>query len=177
MCGIGYLNREAVMPVAAAPFVRTLQAEETLDTVLGPTHDAWIEEARQLLVPATTPVAPFWDRWSVVRYLDDQFLARFRVERALLGELRPFITVREMDRLESGGERVARLHLALDQIGRRRGTAAEFASVTTEFLKALELWCVEIELAGARVRRDTLSVEAQRMLEHLEAPSRTVCRL
>ena len=68
--------------------MRTLQAEETLDAVLGPTHDAWIEEVRQLLVPATTPVAPFWDRWSVVRHLDDQFLARFRVERALLSELR-----------------------------------------------------------------------------------------
>jgi hypothetical protein len=165
------------MRIAAAPSVRTLQAEETLDAVLGPTHDAWIEEARQLLVPATTPVAPFWDRWSVVRYLDDQFLARFRVERALLSELRPFVTIHEMDRLESGGEQVARLQLALDRIGRRRGTAAEFAALTTEFLQALELWCVEIELAGARVHRDTLPADAQRMLEHLEAPSRTVCRL
>lgn len=152
-----------------------VQADETLDLVLSPTHDAWVEEARQLLVPAATPDAPFWDRWSVVRYLNDQFLERFKVERALVSEIRPFVTIHEMDRLEAGGERVARLHLALDRIGRRRGTAAEFAAMTTEFLKALELWCAEIELAGGRVHRDTLPVEARRMLEQLEARSRTLC--
>ena len=40
------------MRVDNGPAVRTPEAEETLDVVLGPSHDAWLAEARQLLVPA-----------------------------------------------------------------------------------------------------------------------------
>ena len=165
------------MRADTAAAVGTLRGDAPLGAVLSPTHDAWVEEARQLLMPAVTPEAPFWDRWSVVRYLNDRFLERFRVERALVSELRPFVTIREMDMLETGAERVARLHLTLDRIGRRRGAAPEFAAMATEFLDALELWCVEIELTSGHVPCDALKLEAQRMLEHLEAPTGTLCRL
>jgi hypothetical protein len=165
------------MHAVTAATARVIWAEGTLNAVLSPTHDAWVMEARQLLMPAATPEEPFWDRWSVVRYLNDRFLEHFRVERALMSELRAFVSVHEMDMLEAGAERVARLHLTLDRISRRRGTAAEFAMMATEFLRALELWCADMELASSRVQRDTLSAEAQRMLEHLEAPSPTLCRL
>jgi hypothetical protein len=165
------------MRAVSAATARAIRADETLDAVLSPTHDAWVVEARQLLVPAATPDGQSWDPWSVVRYLNDRFLERFRVERALASELRSFVTVAEMDMLEAGAERVARLHLALDRISRRRGTVAEFAMMATEFLKALELWCADIELAGRRVHRDMLSVEAQRMLQYLDAPAPTLCRL
>ena len=165
------------MRTATAATARAIRADETLDAALGPTHDAWVVEARQLLVPAATPEEPFWDRWSVVRYLNDRFLEHFRFERALASALGPFVTVREMDMLEAGGERVARLHLALDRISRRRGTVAEFAMMAAEFLKALELWCADIELAGAAVHRDALPAEAQRILEHLGAPAPMLCRV
>jgi hypothetical protein len=165
------------MRAVSAATARAIRADETLDAVLSPTHDAWVVEARQLLVPAATPDGQSWDPWSVVRYLNDRFLERFRVERALASELRSFVTVAEMDMLEAGAERVARLHLALDRISRRRGTVAEFAMMATEFLKALELWCADIELAGRRAHRDMLSVEAQRMLQYLDAPAPTLCRL
>src|SRR5580765_2455937 len=122
------------MCAAAVATVRAIRVDETLDALLSPTHDAWVEEARRLLLPATVPDATFWDRWSMVRYLNEGFLERFQVERALVRELQPFITVREMNTLEAGGERVARLHLALDRISRRRPATAEFAGKTAEFL-------------------------------------------
>ena len=152
-----------------APAATTSLADTTLDAVLSPLHDAWVEEVRRFLIPATTPTAPFWDRWSVVRYLNDQFLERFGWERALLAELRPFVTQHDTDTLWVGAERVAQLRLALDRVGRRRGTAGEFALVTDEFLKALELWCAEIELAARRIERDALAAEGERILAHLEA--------
>ncbi len=152
-----------------APAVTATIADSTLDAVLSPVHDAWVEEVRRFLIPATTPTAPFWDRWSVVRYLNDQFLERFGWERALVAELRPFVPQRDMDTLWTGAERVARLRLALDRIGRRRGTAGEFALVTDEFLKALQLWCAEIELVARRIERDALAEEGERILAHLEA--------
>lgn len=152
-----------------APAATTSLADTTLDAVLSPLHDAWVEEVRRFLIPATTPTAPFWDRWSVVRYLNDQFQERFEWERALVMELRPFVPQHDMETLWAGAERVARLRLALDRVGRRRGTAGEFAVVTDEFLKALQLWCAEIELAARRIGRDALAEEGGRILAHLEA--------
>jgi hypothetical protein len=147
-----------------------MTTDETLTAVLSPTHDVWIEDVRQLLLPATVPNAGFLDRWSAVRYLDDRFAERFNTERALMAELLPFVTAREASMLEAGAGRVAGLHLALDRIGCRRGTAAEFARATAEFLKALELWCAQFELAAARVRPAALTAEGQRVLGQLTAP-------
>jgi len=144
----------------------------TLDTVLSPLHDAWVEEARRFLDPAATAAPPFWDRWSVVRYLNDQFQARFALERALIEELRPFLQVHHMDAIAAGEERVARLRLGLDRLGRRRGTAAEFAYMTGEFLTALELWCAEIELAVGHIEPGDLPEEGARILAHLESAVR-----
>lgn len=148
-------------------------AGETLDAVLGPTHDAWIEEVRRFLMPAITPAAPFWDRWAVVRYLADQFQEHYRIESALVEELRPFVAPDAVERLRIGGDRVARLRLALDRIGRRRGTAAEFSAMADEFLKALELWCAEIEIAGRRIRPAALPDEGTRLVAWLETGPRT----
>ena len=164
------------MRVNTAPTVGSLRTDETLSAVLSPTHDVWVEEARQLLVSASLPGAASWERWSVVRYLSDQFPEHFNAERALVAALRPFVTAREMEMLEMGEEQVARLHLMLDRLGRRRGTAVEFARLGAEFLKALELWCVEVELAAARVEPDALPIEAQRILSYLGAPLRMPCR-
>jgi hypothetical protein len=145
--------------------------DDTLDAVLSPTHDAWVEEARQLLKPGARPAPAALERWPVVRWLNERFLHRFLMERALVNELRPRMTRREEDMLDAGEDRVARLRLGLDRIARRRGSVAEFATLAEEFLLALEMWCAEVELAGRRVRGRTLSSDGQRALHELEAGS------
>jgi len=165
------------MGAATVATARAIRVDETLGAVLSPAHDAWVREARRLLLPSTVLDAAFWDRWWMVRYLNEGFLERFGVERALVRELQPFVTVREMNTLEAGGERVARLHLALEQISRRRPTTAEFAAMTAEFLKALERWCADVEFVCKGVPLDTLPGEARRALKHLDAPGRTLRRL
>jgi hypothetical protein len=156
------------MRTNVVPVVGRLLTDETVGAVLSATHDIWVEEARQFLLPATVSDAPFWERWSAVRYLNDQFIDRYDAERELLAELRPFVPVQRSEMLAMGGERVAELRLALDRVGRRRGTAAEFARAAAEFLGALELWCAELELAGSRVQLDALPPEAHRILGYLE---------
>lgn len=153
----------------SAEAVRPTAATAKLDEVLGPLHETWVEEARCFLDPGSCSSAPFWDRWSVVRYLNDQFPARFTLEHELVRELKPFIGRHHAEALEAGAERLAKLRLALDRLGRRRGTAAEFAPLVEEFLLALELWCAEIELAVRAVERDDLPAEGRRLLGHLEA--------
>ena len=162
------------MCAATVTPVRAIRVDESLDAVLIATHDAWTEEARRLLLPATASDAAVWDRWSMVRYLNEGFLERFNLERALVRELRPFVPVREMSVLEAGEEWVAQLHLALERIGRPGSTAAQLAAVTAELLKALDLWCTELEVACKSVRLDTLPEEARRALENMGAAGRTL---
>ena len=152
---------------------------ETLDVVLNPTHDAWIEEVRQLLLPAAALDAPVWERWLAVRYLNEKFLNRFRLERDLMAELRPLIAFEEMSVLEAGADRLTRLCLALDRVGRARGrgTSAEFATLIPEFLRALERWCLEIELTVGHRLSESLPTGAQRTLARMEAPSRQPLQL
>jgi hypothetical protein len=158
------------------PMLGPVTTDETLAAVLSPTHDVWIEDVRQLLLPATPPNAAFLARWSALRYLDDRFVDRFTAERALVSEVLPFVSPREATLLEAGAERITWLHFALDRIGCRRGTADEFARTAAELLKALELWCVQIELAAARIRAAALSAEGQRVLGQLTAPIMTFRR-
>jgi hypothetical protein len=165
------------MSAAIALSAFPCSSDETLDAILAPTHDAWVQEARQLLAPASAPGAPSWERWPVVRWLNERFLRRFQAERALVNELRPLMTVREEEMVDSGQDRIARLQVGLDRIARRRGSAAEFAAVAEEFLRALEMWCAENELAAHRIRCRSLTRETRRVLEEVEAASGVPLRM
>jgi len=143
--------------------------EEMLGAVLRPIHNTWVTETRRFLDPATEPGADFWTRWAAVRYLSDDFRDRYRRERALVDQLRPFLRLDVAERLVREGDRLLQLRLELDRIGRRRGTAAEVAAGTRELLEQLGIWCAEIELATAELRGDSLPAGATDLIAHLEA--------
>jgi hypothetical protein len=151
------------------PATTSALREEPLDAVLRPIHNTWVEETRRFLDPAIEPRADFWTRWAAVRYLFDDFRDWYRRERALVDELRPFFRLDVAERLAREGDRLFRLRLELDRIGRRRGTAAEFAAGTRDLLEQLGVWCAEIELAADGLTRDALPAEATDLLAHLEA--------
>ncbi|HET7471382.1 MAG TPA: hypothetical protein VFJ81_16990, partial [Gemmatimonadales bacterium] len=132
-------------------------------------HDAWVHEARCFLEPAMEPTADFWTRWAAVRYLDDDFRDRYELERGLLAELRPFLGPLTAERLAREGDRLIRLRLELDRIGRRRGTAAEVAGGARALLDQLMRWLAEIEQGVAGLTRDTLAPEGESLLAHMEA--------
>jgi len=155
--------------MTAAPVTVAFPGEDSLERVLRPLHDAWLAEARRFLEPAFDTAADFWSRWDAVRYLADDFLDRLRVARALVRELRPFIAPDVSERLERGGEQIVRARLELDRIGRRRGTAPEFAGGTRRLLTELSVWFAEVELAATVVARDVLPPEAVALLAQLEA--------
>lgn len=147
----------------------TTPGEQFLDGVLRPIHGAWLREAHRFLDPTLEPGADFWARWAGVRYLADAFRERYRHERGLVDELRPFIDPGQAERLQHAGDHLLRLRLEVDRIGRRRGTAAEAAAATRKLLEQLALWCDEIELAAIGLTRDILPPEATELLVHLEA--------
>ena len=143
--------------------------EQPLDTVLRPIHAVWVREARRFLDPSLDPAADFWTRWGAIRYLSDHFRAQYRLERALVDELRSFVPPDAAERLVREGDLLARRHLELDRIGRRRGTAEEMAVGTRGLLEQLGLWLAGIELAATDIHYGELPAEAADLLTHLEA--------
>jgi hypothetical protein len=117
------------MSAATRPFVS--RGEQPIDAVLGPIHSDWLAETRGALGPASD----FWARWVAVRYICDDFQTRYQRERALVDELRPFLLPDAAERLQAEGDRVFQLRLQLDRIGRRRGTAIEFAAGAHDLLE------------------------------------------
>ncbi len=145
------------------------QGAQSLETVLRHIHRAWLEEARRYLVPVLDPATDFWTRWAAVRYLADQFGERYRHERSLVDELRPFLDPGETERLQRSGDRLLQLRLELDRIGRRRGTGEEAARAAGALLAHLERWSTEIEIATTGLSPEGLPSGARELLVHLEA--------
>lgn len=142
--------------------------DEPLETALRPIHAGWLREAHRFLDPALNPRAESWTRWAAVRYLNAEFLDRFRWELALVDELHPFLTAETSERLRCERARLARLRLEVDRIGRHRGTAAEVAGAARDLLEQLALWCTEIEAAARGIPRETLTGEPAAFLVHLD---------
>ena len=147
----------------------TPQRQQSLDDVLRPIHRAWLDEARRYLVPVLEPEADFWARWAAVRYLADGFREHYRYTRSLVDHLSPFLEPEQAAQLQRSGDRLLRLRLEVDRIGRRRGTAVEAARATHDLLTQLELWCVEIQTSTTSITPDQLPAEAADLLGHLEA--------
>jgi hypothetical protein len=139
----------------------------SVTTTLALVHDQWMERIARLLAPATSPRATFWERWSAVRFLSDQFESRFRLETQLaesLGErLPPSVRVRLR------GARVALERAGGDLVaaGRRRGTAAQVALLSRRFLDQARRWCATLELATVGIDAEDLPVASRTLLARL----------
>lgn len=142
--------------------------DQPLASVLRTAHNIWIRETALFLSSAIKPDAGFWERWTAVRCLAEQFQRPFHRDRALVNEMQPFLPAETGDRLFREGERVAQLGQALDEIGRRRGTARTVAVASREFLQLLRQWCCDIELAAEQIPRDALPQATARLVDEFE---------
>ena len=141
---------------------------ETLAPTLRSAHEIWVREADRYLLPVATQEAPFWNRWTTVRYLADQFMAQYRRECALLLELHSFLTPDVAERLTLDGDRIGGLVAELDRVGRRRGSAQTVSVVSQRLLSAVRAWCADIEAAAGSIPLDLLTPEGRESLLDLE---------
>jgi hypothetical protein len=146
--------------------------DDILAPVLRAAHETWIQETNKFLSPVIVREAPFWERWTAVRHMADQFLGQYRRERALVDELRPFLPPDIVERLTQDGERIGRLQSELDGVGRRRGTARAVSAVSRELLQLLRSWCADIEKAAGLIPRGLLPAEGNRLVTELELYTR-----
>ena len=157
------MNATAVTP---QPDTRVL---DTLGTRFTNAHDTWMTDTDRYLLPVTNSDATFWERWAAIRYVQEQLLGRFRLERNLLEELRSFLTPEMKERLWMQADRLTRLLGEFDRLGRQRESARQLAHVARELIEALRLWYAEIEYAAGGVRRNDLSREGVQLLAELNA--------
>ena len=141
---------------------------EPLSAILSPIHDCWVERVARFLAPAMMTRASFWERWGAVRYLADEFEARFRAQCALVDSLEPLLHASSVGRLASARKALESTRAELIARGRRRGTAGPVAVLARRFLDQLECWCAGIELATSRLICSDLSEESRQALAHLE---------
>lgn len=153
---------------ATQDWSRKVPAQQGLGSVLKAAHQIWIAETDDYLTPISVPEASFWERWTAVRYLADDFIAQFVRERALLEELRAFLPSKVADTLLQQGDCIEQLQQQLDRLGRRRGTAQTVSVAARLLLDAVRTWCADIEAATWQITSAELPEEAQRVLAGFE---------
>jgi hypothetical protein len=141
----------------------------SVESVLVPIHNRWLNEIRRFVEPATAPGAGFWDRWAATRYFADQFRDHFRLERALLVALAGLMRPDDAERLATQAGELERVLSDLDRVGRRRGTGPAVAEEARRLMDEIAMWCAELELATSSLRRDALPAHAASALEHVAA--------
>jgi hypothetical protein len=143
------------------------RSTDTLGRRFADAHDNWMADADRFLLPVADANATFWERWAAVRYVEDQLLDRFQLERRLLDELRAFLTPEIKERLGMQADRLTRLLADFRRLGRERARARELAHTTRELLDAVRLWYAEIEFAAGGIRWNVVSSEGIRLLAGL----------
>jgi hypothetical protein len=154
--------------MTASNQILVAQGSPSLVPLVQAAHAIWIKEVETNLLPIITAESSFWERWTVVRYMADDFLAQYQRERSLLDALHPFLPVTLSESLSREGKRIANLQQELDRVGRRRGTSRTVSVAARDLLESLRTWCLEIEAAAERVQHEVLPDEGQRALEHVE---------
>jgi hypothetical protein len=131
-------------------------------------HRHWLEETRDWLAPAIAPDADFWNGWSAVRYLGDQFARFYRRQLAFVKAILPMFAPSDAFALATATARVARARHTLDQFGRRQGMVKAVAAAYERFLESLEAWFRELQRLTQRPTRSK-SPAAQQAMVQLEA--------
>jgi hypothetical protein len=60
-----------------------------LSAMLRDIHRRWMDESSEWLGPTLAPDADFWNGWSAIRYINNQFDRQYRRECALLASILP----------------------------------------------------------------------------------------
>ena len=128
-----------------------------------------MDESSEWLTPTLAPDADFWNGWSAVRYLNDQFDRLYRRECALIVAILPLLRPTDAFSLRARTLVLERTRRHLDQLGRRQGMTDVVAALAYRFLKLLRTWFAEIERVTEELTLDELPLDGRRALAQLRA--------
>jgi hypothetical protein len=143
------------------------RSSTTLSDALAPLHEEWISTVHRAVAPALLGSASIWDRWTAVRYLEDQFAARLEQERKLVRHV-PGLEPGALARIAAGFESLERIRVRIVAAGPRRHTGGVVMLLLRNLLELTADWCVAIEMAAYRVPLAELPTEAVQILNDLQ---------
>jgi hypothetical protein len=144
-----------------------------LDGKLRDLHRRWMEETSAWLTPVLAPDADFWNGWSAVRYINDQFDRQYRRKCALVAAILPLLRPTDAFALCAATVLLERTRRDLDRIGRRSGATEVVRAVTWRFLQLLRTWLGAVERATEKLTVGDLPAEGRRALAQLTAAAGT----
>ena len=133
-----------------------LSSAPALSAKLRRIHRRWMDEISEWLCPTLTPDADFWDGWSAVRYVNDQFDRQYRRECALVAAILPRLPPSDAFILRARTVVLERTRRDLDKLGRRQGMTEVVALLVNRFFKLLRTWFAEIERVTEELTLDGL---------------------
>ena len=140
-----------------------------LSATLRDIHRLWMDDISDWLGPTLTPDADFWNGWSAVRYINDQFARQYRWECTLIAAILPFLRPSDAFILYATTAVLERTRRDLDHIGRRQGMTEVVSALADRFLRLLRTWLSEIERVTEGLTIDELPPDGRRVLAQLEA--------
>jgi hypothetical protein len=146
-----------------------LNVAPPLSAKLRDIHRRWMDESSEWLGPTLVPDADFWNGWSAVRYINDQFDRQYRRECALIAAIIPLLRPSDAFILCATTVVLERTRRDLDQLGRRQGMTEVVAALAYRFLKLLRTWFAEIERVTEELTLDELPLDGRRALAQLRA--------
>lgn len=125
-------------------------------TTMPAMHALWLAETRHAFKPACADSATVWDRARAVTYLRERFLPRFRAERDAAAGLAALLEPDAGSELLAAGDVVEARCERLAWLATFHQKAAEFTSVASELLRAIDDWCGHLDVAADHVREADL---------------------
>ena len=111
----------------------------------------------------------FWDVWSVVRHINDQFDRQYRRQQAFVKAILPVLSPADALVLHVKAAQLEGARRNLDRLGRLQGTSKIAAAVCSEFLELLDAWFGELQWLTRRLTKAELPLPAHKALAQLKA--------
>jgi hypothetical protein len=105
----------------------------------------WLDETKEWLSPALAPDADFWNGWSAVRYLNDQFDRQYQRQLAFVKAILPLVSPADGFVLRTKTAELEMVRRTLDRLGRQQGMSKIVAAASSHFLELLEDWFGELQ--------------------------------
>jgi len=144
-----------------------IRDQHALCCELRATHRAWLQDLSERLATVQVPDATVWDRSNAVRYLEEEFVPRFRREAGAVDAAADLLAPAETVRAWAVGELIKLLRVQLAQLVQMPQSGAIFARLVNKLLRASECWCGEVEAIIGALPAEVVGPDLIRRFEQL----------
>jgi hypothetical protein len=136
-----------------------IRDRETLCRKLAEAHRRWLHDLSGRLAAVRSPDASTWERSTAVRYLEEEFVPRFRRESRAVSAVADRLSPAEANRVWVADELIRLLRIQLGQLLHVADSGVVFARLIGKLLRAFECWCGEVEALVAALPAEAVGSE------------------